>query len=77
MKTVAILLAALLSLPAASAAAEFPTAKPSDYFWPGAYATYFWVDPKLDLVVVSMLQPPLGRHYNPLMRSLVHQAIAE
>jgi len=28
-------------------------------------------------VVVSMLQSPLGRHYNPLMRSLVHQAIVE
>ena len=50
---------------------------PGDYFWPGAYATYFWVDPKLDLVVVSMLQSPLGRHYNPLMRSLVHQAIVD
>ena len=50
---------------------------PGDYFWPGAYATYFWVDPKLDLVVVSMLQSPLGRHYNPLIRSLVHQAIVD
>ena len=48
---------------------------PGDYFWPGAFATYFWVDPKLDLIVVSMLQSPLGRHYNPLMRSLVLQAV--
>ena len=50
---------------------------PGDYFWPGAYATYFWVDPKLELVVVSMLQSPLGRQYNPLMRSLVHQGLTE
>ena len=50
---------------------------PGDYFWPGAYATYFWVDPKLDLIVVSMLQSPLGRHYHPLMRSLVLQAVTQ
>lgn len=50
---------------------------PGDYFWPGAFSTYFWVDPKLDLVVVSMLQSPLGRHYNPLMRSLVLQAVTQ
>jgi CubicO group peptidase (beta-lactamase class C family) len=48
-----------------------------DYFWPGAYATYFWVDPKEDLVAVSLLQSPLGRHYNQLIRSFVLQAIVE
>lgn len=49
----------------------------SDYFWPGAYATYFWVDPKEELVAVSLLQSPLGRIYNQLVRSLVLQAIVE
>lgn len=48
-----------------------------DFFWPGAYATYWWADPKTELVVVSMLQSPLGRHYQELLRALVNQAIVE
>ena len=48
-----------------------------DFFWPGAFATYWWADPKEDMVVVSMLQAPLGRHYSHLVRSLVYQAIVE
>ena len=48
-----------------------------DYFWPGAYATYWWADPKEQLVVVSMIQSPLGRHYAQLVRALVYQAIVE
>jgi CubicO group peptidase (beta-lactamase class C family) len=48
-----------------------------DYFWPGAYATYWWADPKEQLVVVSMMQSPLGRHYAQLVRALVYQAILE
>ncbi len=50
---------------------------PGDYFWPGAFATYFWVDPKEDIVTVSLMQAPLGRHYQQLLRGLVIQAIAE
>src|SRR5207237_3587599 len=48
-----------------------------DFFWPGAYATSWWADPKEEMVVVSMLQSPLGRHYHHLIRSLVYQAIVE
>lgn len=48
-----------------------------DYFWPGAFATYWWADPKEEMVVVSMMQSPLGRHYQQLVRALVLQAIAE
>ena len=48
-----------------------------DYFWPGAFATYWWADPKEEMVVVSMMQSPLGRHYIPLLRALVLQAIVE
>jgi CubicO group peptidase (beta-lactamase class C family) len=48
-----------------------------DYFWPGAFATYWWADPKEELVVVSMMQSPLGRHYQQLVRALVLQAIVE
>ena len=48
-----------------------------DFYWPGAYATYWWADPKEDMVVVFMTQSPLGRHYQQLVRGLVYQAIAE
>jgi len=50
---------------------------PGDYFWPGAFATYWWADPKEEMVVVLMMQSPLGRHYQHLLRALVFQAIAE
>ncbi|PYN92482.1 MAG: hypothetical protein DMD91_32205 [Candidatus Rokuibacteriota bacterium] len=48
-----------------------------DYFWPGAFATYWWADPKEQMVVVSMMQSPLGRHYQQTLRALVLQAIVE
>jgi CubicO group peptidase (beta-lactamase class C family) len=48
-----------------------------DFYWPGAFATSWWADPKEQLVVVLMMQSPLGRHYQPLVRSLVYQAIVE
>ena len=50
---------------------------PGDFFWPGAYATYWWADPKEKMVVVFMTQSPLGRHYQQLIRGLVYQAITE
>ena len=46
-----------------------------DFYWPGAFATYWWADPKEQMVVVSMMQAPLGGHYQHLVRSLVYQAI--
>ena len=46
-----------------------------DFFWPGAFATYWWADPKEQMVVVSMMQAPFGRHYQDLLRGLVYQAI--
>jgi CubicO group peptidase (beta-lactamase class C family) len=48
-----------------------------DFSWNGAFATGWWADPKEQLVVVSMQQSPLGRHYYPLVRALVYQAIVE
>lgn len=50
-----------------------------DYHWGGAFGTYFWVDPREELVVVSMTQAPgpIRVHYRQLLRSLVLQAIAE
>src|SRR5437867_861459 len=47
-----------------------------DFYWPGAFATYWWADPKEELAVVFMTQSPLGRHYQHLVRGLVYQAIA-
>ena len=50
-----------------------------DYNWGGAYGTYFWVDPKEQLVVVSMTQAPgpIRLHYRQLLKSLVLQAVTE
>jgi CubicO group peptidase (beta-lactamase class C family) len=48
-----------------------------DYFWAGAYGTYFWVDPAEELYVVMMLQGPSDRlQYRYAMRSLVYGALA-
>jgi CubicO group peptidase (beta-lactamase class C family) len=49
-----------------------------DYFWAGAYGTYFWIDPKEQMAVVLMMHaPPLRLQYRYLMRGLVYQAIVK
>ena len=49
---------------------------PHDYFWGGAYGTYFWHDPRERLYVVFMMQSPAARlRYWYLMRDLVYQAL--
>lgn len=49
---------------------------PNDYFWGGAYGTYFWHDPRERLYVVFMMQSPQARlRYRFLMRDLVYQAM--
>jgi CubicO group peptidase (beta-lactamase class C family) len=49
-----------------------------DYSWTGVTGTYFWIDPKQQLIVVLMMQAPLQRlHYRYLMRTLVYQSIIE
>ena len=49
---------------------------PGDYNWGGAAGTYFWVDPKEDLVVVYGMQSPSQRvHYRQVLRDLVYAAI--
>jgi len=49
---------------------------PGDYYWGGAYGTYFWHDPKERLFVVYMMQSPVARlRYRYLMRDLVYQAM--
>jgi len=47
-----------------------------DYFWAGAFGTYFWIDPAEKLIAIFMSQAPeLRLHYRYLMRQLVYQAI--
>ena len=55
------------------------TGSTGDYNWGGAHGTYFWVDPKEELVVVSMTQAPgpIRQHYRRLLKSLVLQAITD
>jgi CubicO group peptidase (beta-lactamase class C family) len=49
---------------------------PNDYFWSGAYGTYFWHDPRERLYVVFMMQAPAARErYHYLLRDLVYQAL--
>jgi CubicO group peptidase (beta-lactamase class C family) len=55
------------------------TGSAGDYNWGGAFGTAFWVDPKEQLVVVSMTQAPgaIRIHYRQLLKSFVLQAIAD
>lgn len=48
-----------------------------DYHWGGAYGTFFWVDPKEELVVVFMAHAPgvIRTHYRALLGGMVLQAI--
>ncbi|MBD0272641.1 MAG: beta-lactamase family protein [Acetobacteraceae bacterium] len=47
-----------------------------DYFWTGAYGTYFWVDPKEEMYAILMLQGPWDRlQYRYAMRQLVYGAL--
>ncbi len=49
---------------------------PNDYYWGGAYGTYFWHDPRERLYVVFMMQSQTARlPYRYLMRDLVYQAL--
>jgi CubicO group peptidase (beta-lactamase class C family) len=49
---------------------------PNDYYWGGAYGTYFWHDPRERMYVVFMMQSPSARlPYRYLMRDMVYQAL--
>jgi CubicO group peptidase (beta-lactamase class C family) len=46
------------------------------FFWSGRAGTFFWIDPKEDLFVVSMMQGPGQRQYTrSLLRDLVYAAV--
>jgi CubicO group peptidase (beta-lactamase class C family) len=47
-----------------------------DFYWSGMAGTYFWIDPKEDLIALLMMQGPGQRQYTrPLMRDLVYAAV--
>lgn len=49
---------------------------PNDYYWGGAYGTYFWHDPRERMYVVFMMQSQTARlPYRYLMRDMVYQAL--
>jgi CubicO group peptidase (beta-lactamase class C family) len=49
-----------------------------EYFWGGVTGTYFWIDPREQLIAVMMLAAPDQRlHYRYLMRQLVYAALTE
>lgn len=47
-----------------------------DYYWAGSSGTYFWIDPREDMVVVLLTASSLSRErYRALARNLVYQAL--
>jgi CubicO group peptidase (beta-lactamase class C family) len=49
-----------------------------DFSWSGVTGTYFWIDPRQELVAILMMQAPLQRlHYRYLMRTMTYQAIID
>ena len=50
-----------------------------EYMWAGFGGTYFWIDPKEELVGVLMTQAPSPErsYYRKLFKQLVYQAIVE
>jgi CubicO group peptidase (beta-lactamase class C family) len=58
--------------------ATFPGSA-GDFNWAGYAATWFWVDPKEEIVAVFMVQEPgpLSLYHRSLFRQLVYQAIAD
>jgi len=49
-----------------------------DFYWGGAYGTYFWIDPQEQLITVLMLQETDMKkraRYRPMMRNLVYPSI--
>ncbi|HEY6356474.1 MAG TPA: serine hydrolase domain-containing protein [Burkholderiaceae bacterium] len=49
---------------------------PGDYYWGGAGGTYFWIDPRTNLLVVFMMQSPKQRvPYRSVLRNMVYAAV--
>ncbi len=49
-----------------------------EFYWSGVHGTYFWIDPKEQLIGVLMLcAPDLRRHYRAMMRQTTYQALTD
>jgi len=49
-----------------------------EFNWGGAGGTYFWIDPKEDMVVVFAMQSPKQRtYYRPLLKNMVYGAVVK
>jgi CubicO group peptidase (beta-lactamase class C family) len=51
-----------------------------DFYWGGAFGTYFWIDPQEQLITILMLQETDVKkraRYRPLMRNLVYPALID
>jgi CubicO group peptidase (beta-lactamase class C family) len=50
-----------------------------DFYWAGAYGTYFWIDPAEKLFAVLMVQMPFPQSgpYRRAMRELVYGALVK
>ena len=50
-----------------------------EFMWAGAAGTFFWVDPKEELVGIYMTQAPspIRAYYRKLFKQLVYQAITD
>ncbi|MEP3211437.1 MAG: serine hydrolase domain-containing protein [Maribacter sp.] len=48
------------------------------FYWGGAYSTYFFIDPKEDLIAILMTQiQPYSNHYRKLFEQFVYQSIVD
>jgi len=48
------------------------------YYWGGAYSTYFFIDPEEELIAILMTQvQPYSDYYNKMMRQFVYQTIID
>ncbi|MBN8991447.1 MAG: beta-lactamase family protein [Rhizobiales bacterium] len=55
--------------------APFPGSR-GNFFWSGMAGTFFWIDPKEDLIAVFMMQGPGQREYiRTMLRNLVYAAV--
>jgi CubicO group peptidase (beta-lactamase class C family) len=52
---------------------------PGEFMWAGYAGTYFWVDPKEELVAIYMSQAPspIRAYYRKLVKQLVYGAIVD
>ncbi len=48
------------------------------YYWSGAYCTYFFVDPKEELIAILLTQiQPYNNYYGRIMRQFIYQSLTD